>query len=111
MLSPMRDARSKPIQFKIFNRLYWTPVRMNRLGLSESNLCWRCKTDKGDLLHMFLYCPNLTAYWQRVTEKIIDSLGTNINLTPALCLLNSMKGNKRINEKKSIVAKGSTHHF
>lgn len=60
---------------------------------------------------MFLYCPNLTAYWQRVTEKIIDSLGTNINLTPALCLLNSMKGNKRINEKKSIVAKGSTHHF
>lgn len=88
MLRPMRDARSKLIQFKIFNRLYWTPVRMNRLGLNLSKLCWRCKTDKGDLLHIFLHCPSLTAYWQRVTEKIIDTLGTNITLTPALCFLN-----------------------
>lgn len=84
MLSSMRDARSKLIQFKIFNRLYWTPVRINRLGLSQSNLCWRCKTHKGDLLHMFLYCPSINAYWQRGIEKITNSLGTNIILAPTL---------------------------
>lgn len=50
---------------------------------------------------MFLHCPNLTTYWQRVIEKIIDSLGTNISLTPALCLLNSIKGNERMNVKKA----------
>ena len=68
MLNPMTYARSKLTQFKIINRLYWTPVRMNRAGLSHSNLCWRCQTEQGDMVHMFLSCPNLTIYWQRVME-------------------------------------------
>lgn len=70
---------------------------MNRLGLSQSNLCWRCKTDKGDFLLLFLYCPSIDTYWQRIT----NNLDTNIILTPALCLLNSMKGNEKIKEKKA----------
>ncbi len=33
MLDPMRDAGSKLIQFTIFNRLYWIPVRKKLAGL------------------------------------------------------------------------------
>ena len=34
-------------------------------------------------------------------EKISDSLGTGVALNPALCLLNSLKGNERIGGKKA----------
>ncbi len=50
---------------------------------------------------MFLTCCSRTIYWQRVTEKINDSLGTSVVLTPALCLLNSLKGNEGIRGKKA----------
>lgn len=52
MLKPMRNARSKLIQFKIVNRLYWTSVRMQRVGLNNSSLCWRCQTGKGHCAHV-----------------------------------------------------------
>lgn len=101
MLKPMRDARSKLIQFKIVNRRYWTPVRMQRAGLNNSSLCWRCQTGQGDIVHMFFSCPNLATYWERVMAKINAGLGTRVKLTPALCLLNSLKGNVRIDRKKA----------
>ena len=101
MLNPMRDARSKLIQFKILNRLYWTPVRKRRAGLSLSDLCWRCQAERGGVVHMFLNCPSLAIYWQRVMQKITDSLGVNVELTPAVCLLNSLKGHERIGLKKA----------
>ena len=52
---------------------------------------------------MFLYCPSLIAYWQRVMGKITDCLGININLKyqGGLCLLNSLKGNERISGGKA----------
>lgn len=46
---------------------------MNRAVLSYSNLCWRCQTEQGDIDHVFLNCPKLDTYWQRVMEKIGDS--------------------------------------
>lgn len=39
---------------------------------------------------MFLKCPGLATYWQRVNKKIIDSLGVDVGLIPARCLLNSL---------------------
>lgn len=51
---------------------------------------------------MFLKCPSLATYWQRVTKKIIDSLGVGVGLTPALCLLNSLKGNEKIVGKMAL---------
>lgn len=62
MLTATRDVRSKLIQFKIFNRLYWTPVRMHRAGLSKSTLCWKCNLEKGDLVHMLFTCSTLKIF-------------------------------------------------
>ena len=34
-----RELRTRLIQFKIINRIYWTPSRLFRVGLSESPKC------------------------------------------------------------------------
>lgn len=71
-------------------------MKLHKAGIIFSNLCWRCKIDQGDITHMFLMCPRLNNYWRRVMEKINDSLGQEVNLTPALCLLNCLEGNDNI---------------
>lgn len=45
--------------------------------------------------------PRLATYWQRVMEKISNSLGTDVRLTPALCPLNGLKGNEGIGTVKA----------
>lgn len=69
------DEWNKVIQFKILNRLYWMPVRMKRAGLSNSNICWQCYVEQGDVVHMFFNCPSLAIYWLRIMETISNSLG------------------------------------
>ena len=96
----MRDARSKLIQFKIFNRLYWTPVKMQRTGLSDSTLCWKCKSDNGNLVHMLFTCSTLQPYWKKVIEEINTILDTNLQLTPTLCILNKLNPAKGISSEK-----------
>lgn len=32
------------IKSKIIHRYYWTPVRLKRRGLIQSNECWKCKS-------------------------------------------------------------------
>lgn len=37
-----REAQSQLICYKILNRSYWTPSKLARLNLRNSDLCWRC---------------------------------------------------------------------
>lgn len=101
MLKPIRDARSKLIQFKILNRLYWTPVKLHRVGMCNSNICWRCKQSPGDMVHMFLTCPSLTSFWQRIMRKINSTLNLDLTLTPTLCLLNYLDHNTKLDTKRT----------
>lgn len=50
---------------------------------------------------MFFNCSSVVTFWQRVMKKINDSLVAVVNLTPSLCLLNSLKGNDRIDKKQA----------
>lgn len=52
MLSGIRDVRSKLIQLKIYNILYWTPVQMQQGGFSSSHLRWRRNLESRDFVHM-----------------------------------------------------------
>ncbi len=99
MLLPMRDARSKLIQYKIFNRIYFTPAKLQTMALIPSGNCWRCNSSPGDIVHMFFSCPLLTTFWQKIVENISDNLGTSITITPSLCLLNVTKDIKGVGVK------------
>lgn len=61
MFLPMRDARSKLIQYKIFNRICFTLARPQVIGLIPSGLSWRCNSSQGDIVHMFFGCPQTVA--------------------------------------------------
>lgn len=50
---------------------------------------------------MFYGCLSPGTYWQRIMVKISSSVGTEADFTPALYLLNSMKGNERMDRKKA----------
>lgn len=58
----IRECKGKLTQYKIVYRYYWTPVRLNRMGLMNS-LCWKCQNDSGTLMHCLWECPVISRFW------------------------------------------------
>ena len=55
-----REAQSQLIQYKLFNRNHWTPSKMAKLKLKDSNTCWRCDKEVGTLVYMLYSCEKCT---------------------------------------------------
>ena len=81
-----REFRTRLIQFKIINRIYWTPSRLFRVGLTESPDCWRCQDRGGTLLHMLWGCPKIQDFWSAIHEKLERVTGLSIPFIPTLYL-------------------------
>lgn len=82
-----RELRTRLIQFKILNRIYWTPSRLHKVGLVDNSECWRCQDKNGTFVHMLWSCPKIQAFWSSlhtIVEKIVEQ---NIPLTPSLFIL------------------------
>lgn len=82
-----RELKTRLIQFKILNRVYWTPSRLHRVGLRDNAGCWRCSETHGSLLHMLWSCPQVKAFWLSVHDHINRIVGQNIPFTPDLFIL------------------------
>ena len=82
-----RELRTRLIQFKIINRIYWTPSRLFRVGLSESPKCWKCQDMDGSLVHMLWGCPNVQSYWSSIKDKLKGIIGFDIPFCPRLFIL------------------------
>ena len=82
-----RELRTRLVQFKIINRVYWTPTRLFRAGLRESPFCWRCGEDTGTLIHVLWECPRVQTLWCAIHENIMQITGQDIPYTPALFIL------------------------
>lgn len=52
-----RELRTRLIQFKIINRVYWTPSRLNKVGLLDSLECCRCHDKDSTQTHKLWSCP------------------------------------------------------
>lgn len=52
----IREARGKFIHYKIVHRCYYTAILL-RKGITENNLCWKCKEEEGTFLHIIWKCP------------------------------------------------------
>lgn len=83
----IREAKGKFTQYKITHRYYWTPQRLNRAGIMNNNLCWKCQKDIGTLLHCIWECPVIQPFWKTVLDNLSKWLGSGIPLSPRLCLL------------------------
>jgi len=71
----------------VIHRVYYTPVRLHAFKSNYSELCPRCKVQRGTLLHMLWSCPDFEVYWEGVLEIIGTVVGTNILRDPRLILL------------------------
>ena len=79
------------MQFKILNHFYWTPSRLFRLGLKDSELCWKCGVTEGSLIHAFWPCPMITQYQIQIHCYIANVVKCNFDFCPKLYILGDDK--------------------
>ena len=82
-----RELRTRLIQFKIVNRVYWTPSRLYRVTLTESSECWKCRDTDGTLVHMLWGCPKVQEYWTAIHGRLERVTGLQIPFSPSLFIL------------------------
>ncbi|KAL2085077.1 hypothetical protein ACEWY4_018397 [Coilia grayii] len=72
-----RDLRTRLVQFKIINKMYWTPAKLFRVKLVNSPMCWKCTND-GTLTHMLWECPKVQQFWISIHECIEGVVGVEV---------------------------------
>ena len=75
------------LNFKFKNRIYFTPVRLQNMFPDRSNLCFKCKTEKGTFFHAFWQCKKIGIFWDRVHITVENIFQTQFQKSPALYLL------------------------
>ena len=82
-----RELRTRLIQFKIINRVYWTPARLFRLGLVDGPECWKCQERDGTLVHMLWGCSKIQDFWSSIHGRLERITGLKIQFSPRLFIL------------------------
>lgn len=83
----VRDIKTRFIHYKIIHKYYWTPVMLKRLGLINSDECWKCKNSMGTFLHLMWDCPLVSPFWAQVIRTMEEWLDQPLSSSPRLCLL------------------------
>ena len=63
------ESRLRLLHFKILHNIYPSNILLNRMGISQSELCDHCGA-KDVIEHMFIYCKLLNGFWDRVFNEI-----------------------------------------
>ena len=82
-----REMQTRLISYKILNRTYWTPYKMARLGLRNSDLCWRCDASWSTFVHMLYSCPRIDLLWSKISSFIKTVMSSTLVQQLLLCLL------------------------
>ncbi|CAH2315112.1 cytospin-B isoform X1, partial [Pelobates cultripes] len=72
---------------KTIYRWYMVPLRLYKIYPHTSVTCWRCKQDKGSVLHIWWRCPRLIRYWEDTQKIIVEATGIQIPFDPKIFLL------------------------
>ena len=72
------STKIRNFQFKFLHRRITTNSFYFKIGISESALCYLCKTDKETLIHLFWECSVTKTFWGRVHCFLVS-----IHLIPA----------------------------
>ena len=87
----IREARGKFTQYKIIHRYYYTPTRLQKMGIADNNMCWKCKEEVGTYMHMIWECRLVNPFWGKVLESMGKWVQQTLPLQPRLCLLGDKK--------------------
>ncbi|CAH2314807.1 Hypothetical predicted protein [Pelobates cultripes] len=72
---------------KTIYRWYMVPLRIHKLYPTASPTCWRCKQEKGSVLHIWWKCPRLIRYWEDIRKIIADTTTIHLPFDPKTFLL------------------------
>ena len=81
------STKHRLMQFNIFHRVYYTPLRLHKMNGDISAMCPRCKVVEGDLLHMLWSCPHLDNFWRFIISTVSEIIETEIPQDPRLWIL------------------------
>ena len=60
------STKIRNFQFKFLHRRIATNTSLSKVGISDTALCYLCKTDKETLIHLFWECLVIKTFWERV---------------------------------------------
>ncbi len=81
------ELRTRLVQFKIINRVYWSPLKLHRAKLRDSPNCWRYGGNVGTLLHMLWSCLATQIFWFNIYDNIKLILESDFPFCPSLFVL------------------------
>lgn len=82
-----RELRTRLVQFKILNRLYWTPSKLYRVKLKQDPDCWRCQSGEGTLTHMLWSCQKIQDFWSEIHSNVTKIIGRDMPFSQRLYIL------------------------
>lgn len=102
------SANHRQIQFNIFNRTYYTPLKLHKIHHNTSSFCQRCKIYDGDLLHMLWNCSHLEEFWKYIAKISSDIIKHKIPLNPRIWILGDIQALNVSYTKKYFILLAST---
>lgn len=85
-------TRYRLVQFKYLHRVYYTRMRLWRIGVIQSLVCLRCGNGDGSFFHTVWSCTALQLLWHKVRLCLNEVLGWILPSDPRLFLLHSTDG-------------------
>lgn len=86
----VKEARGKFTQYKLIHRWYFTPSKLQRMGIMNSDVCWKCQSNTGTFLHAIWECNKIYPFWVRILDQISVWIDMAVPKSPRLCLLGDM---------------------
>jgi len=81
------NTRFKLLQYKWLMRVYITPVKLHHFSPNTPDVCVKCLTEKGTLIHCLWECPKILLFWENVVKCLSWMTKCNIPLRPTICIL------------------------
>lgn len=84
--------------YKIAMRWYRCPTALNLISKENSEFCWRCKTERGTMDHIWYGCQGVKAFWNNIFGIYYKVSGVEVTPSMKISLLsltsNSIKSIK-----------------
>ena len=81
------NTRLKLIQYKWLMRVYITPAKLHHISPNIPDVCVKCLTEKGTLIHCLWECPKILVFWENVVKCLSRMVECSIPLTSTICIL------------------------
>uniref|UniRef100_A0AAR2LEN7 Uncharacterized protein n=1 Tax=Pygocentrus nattereri TaxID=42514 RepID=A0AAR2LEN7_PYGNA len=72
------------------------PVCLHKISSDYSNLCFKCKQERGTYMHCFWSCDKIQFYWKGIHHELEKILKIRMVFSPAMFLLNLVLANLAI---------------